>query len=157
MTVLEPSGQFQNCSDSFRTVRTVSEPSGQFQNRPDSFRTVRTVSRPSGQFQKDRLVSEPPGRFLNCPDSFRTVRTVLEPSVKFFNSLDYLDKNWTVQTVVIIIISFYFNMKELYSYCLDVNQSLNRWIGIFGMIIFTICAKNFRTRKNFPDSNASLL
>ena len=31
------------------------------------------------------------------------------------------------------------------------------WIGLFGMIIFIIRAKTFRTRKNFLDSNASLL
>ena len=34
---------------------------------------------------------------------------------------------------------------------------LTRKLGLFGMIIFIIRAKTFRTRKNFPGSNATLL
>ena len=122
---------------SFKTIRTVSEPSGQFQNRPESFRTVRTVSEPSGRFQNRPDSFRASGKFCNSLDSFKTVRTVLNSAVRTKIRLSRL--------------------KELHSYCVDVNQSLNRWIGLFGMISLTIRAKTFRTRKFFPDSNASLL
>ena len=66
--------QFQNCPDSFNTVRTVSILSGRLQ-------PVRTASILSRRFQycpdvfiSVRTASILSGRFQNCPDDFNTVR-----------------------------------------------------------------------------------
>ena len=110
----------------------------------NSIETIRTVLKPSGQYR-------------NRPDSIETVRTVLKPSGQYWNRPD------SIQTVLTV-----FKLSKQYSNCSEAN-SLKPFIlsghglhcedkcGPFRLPLHVNRAKTFRTRKNFPVSNADAL
>ena len=106
-----------------------------FWNCPDSFEIVQTFLKLSGQFWNYpdsfgavRTVLKLYGQFWNRPDSFEIVRTVLKSSGQFWNRPDSL-KN-----------------------CQDSFKLSGQ-----NCSFYNIRAKIFRTRKNFPGSNATAL
>ena len=143
-TVLKQSGQHWNSPDSIETVQTVLKLSRQYWNRLDSIETVRTVLKPSRQY-------------WNRPDSIETVRTVLGPSGQYWNRPD------SIQTVLTVS-----KLSKQYLNCSEAN-SLKPSIlpghglhcaekcGPFRLPLHCNRAKTFRTRKNFPVSDADAL
>ena len=122
------------------TVRTVLKPSGQYWNRPDRIKTVRTVLKPSGQY-------------WNHPDSIETIRTVLKQSGQYWNRPDSIE---TVRTVSILSRNNH-NCPETNSILPGCSLHCADRCGPLRLPIYINRAKTFRTRKNFPVSNADAL
>ena len=117
------------CQDphSFQTVCKLSRLSGNFLDCPETFQTVWKLSRL-------------PEIFPCCPETFQTVRKPSKLSGIFPDSSE------TFQTVR--------KLSRLSGSFPDCPKTFAIFLLDFGPNLY-ICAKTFRTRKNFPVGNAN--
>ena len=139
-----------NCPETFQTVRKPYRLSKNFPDSSETFQTVRKVSWLSEIFS---MLS---GNYSDCSQTFFTVRKFSRLSRNFLDSMEAFQ---TVQKPSRLSENFpnFQKLSRLFRNFPDCPETFQTyamfWLD-FGPILY-ICAKTFRTRKNFPVGNAN--
>ena len=121
-------GNFPGYLETFEIIRRPFRLSGSFPDHPDTFQTIRKLSRPSGNFEAIRKLSLLSGNFTGYLEIFKIIPKHPRPSGHFLDNPETFQLIW----------------------------KLSRPYGNFPVQFQWLRAKTFRTRKNFPDGNATM-